>query len=220
MKILIADDHWVVRESLKQVMRKVRQASDPFEATTFEEALAILREHPDIDLMLVDLIMPGFEEFAGLKRLRSEFPEIPIVVVSVHEDLEYIVRSISYGVIGYIPKSAGAPEIIQALERVLSGDVSFPRRILEQGSGGARSELPSLPAESHDEQGQHLTNREREVLDHLGKGFSVQRIASELGVSPHTVRAHQGNLMKKLGLKDRSAMIHYAVNQARAAKSS
>ncbi len=227
MKIVIADDHWVVRESLKQVMRRVRQGAEAFEATTFEEALALLRQHPDIDLMLVDLIMPGFDEFAGLKRLRSEFPETPIVVVSVHEDLDYIVRSISHGVIGYIPKSAGAPEIIQALERVLAGEVSFPRHILERGSAAdpapaasteprrqaaARStEMPQRAAEP-----QPLTNREQQVLDQLGQGHSVQRIASELGVSPHTVRVHLSNLMRKLGLKDRSAMIHYAVNQARA----
>ena len=104
MKILIADDHWVVRESLKQVMKKVSKTFEPLEASTFEEAIEILREHGDIELMLVDLIMPGFEEFAGLKRLRSQFPEVPIVVVSVHEDVDYVIQSINHGVIGYIPK--------------------------------------------------------------------------------------------------------------------
>jgi DNA-binding NarL/FixJ family response regulator len=218
MKILIADDHWVVRESLKQVMRKVSRTFEPFEAATFEEALGILRQHGDIELMLVDLIMPGFEEFAGLKRLRSEFPEIPIVVISVHEDFEYVVQSINHGVIGYIPKSAGAPEIIRALTLVLSGEVAFPRAILERSRPGApeRAERPRPTAAEVDSRAiDRLTNREREVLGLLGRGLSAGRIAEELSLSPHTVRVHVGNLMRKLGLKDRSAAIHYAVNVAR-----
>jgi DNA-binding NarL/FixJ family response regulator len=115
MRILIADDHWVVRESLKLVMKKLRQRFEPLEAATFEEAITILRAHPDVDLMLIDLIMPGFEEFAGLQRLRETFPEVPVVVISVHEDADYVLRSISFGVVGYIPKSAGGAEIERAL---------------------------------------------------------------------------------------------------------
>jgi len=213
MKILIADDHWVVRESLKQVMKKVSRTFEPFEAATFEESLQILREHGDIELMLVDLIMPGFEEFAGLKRLRSEFPEIPVVVVSVHEDVEYVIQSINHGVIGYIPKTAGAPEIIRALTLVLSGEVAFPRQILERSRPTA--ERAERPKEGGQAAGiESLTNREREVLGLLGKGLSAARIARELRLSPHTVRVHVGNLMRKLGLKDRSEAIHYAVSLA------
>jgi DNA-binding NarL/FixJ family response regulator len=224
MKILIADDHWMVRESLKQVMKRVRQAFEAFEAATFEEALNLLRAHPDIDLMLIDLIMPGFEEFEGLKRLRTEFPETPVVVISVHEDIEYVVRSIGHGVIGYIPKSAGGQEIERALELVLAGDVSFPRRILEQSTAQFyRQTSETAPAKPSaaipDKDIRVLTNRERDVLDLLGRGFSVQRIATGLNLSSHTVRVHIGNLMKKLGLKDRSAAIHYAVSIANEAKS-
>jgi len=214
MKILIADDHWVVRESLKHVMKKVSRAFEPFEAATFAEALQILREHRDIELMLVDLIMPGFEEFAGLKRLRSEFPDVPIVVISVHEDFEYVIRSISHGVIGYIPKSSGAEEIVRALTLVLSGEVAFPRRILETPRT-AKEWSQRVPAGGGSQNVGNLTNREREVLDLLGKGLSAARIASELKLSPHTVRVHVGNLMRKLGLKDRSEAIHYAVSLGR-----
>lgn len=224
MKILIADDHWMVREALKQVMQRVRGSSDPLEAGNFEEALAILRAHPDVDLMLIDLIMPGFDEFEGLKRLRSEFPEVPVVVVSVHEDLHYVLRSISHGVIGYIPKSSGASEVVRALERVLSGEVSFPRHILEQGIAESPLEAaptpPARPAEPPAQGDELLTNREREVLTHLGKGLSVQRIAKELGLSPNTVRAHLGSLMKKLGFRDRASVIHYAVNRVGAKRAS
>jgi DNA-binding NarL/FixJ family response regulator len=211
MKILIADDHWVVRECLKQVMKRVHARLEPYEASTFAEAREVLREHPDMDLMLADLMMPGFDEFEGLRRLRSEHPDVPVVVVSVHEDFDHLVRSVAQGVVGYIPKSATGPEIESALERVLAGDVSFPRRILERppGSRGA----PGRGAA--DDRGLDLlTNREREVLDLVGSGRSVQRIAADLGLSDHTVRVHLGNLMRKLGLKDRAAVIHYAVSLA------
>jgi DNA-binding NarL/FixJ family response regulator len=216
MKILIADDHWVVRESLKQVMKKVSKTFEPFEAATFEEATEILRENADIELMLVDLIMPGFEEFAGLKRLRSEFPEVPIVVVSVHEDVEYVIQSINHGVIGYIPKTAGAEEIIRALTLVLSGEVAFPRHILERSQPSLdRAERPRVAPSAMRHGIESLTNREREILGLLGKGMSAARIAGALELSPHTVRVHVGNLMRKLGLKDRAEAIHYAVSLAR-----
>ena len=212
MKVLIADDHWIVRESLKQVVKRLHQELDVLEAATFEEAIHTLSRHPDTDLMLIDLIMPGFDEFDGLARLRARFPEVPVVVVSVHEDVEHILRSVEQGVIGYIPKSAGGPEVERAIERVLAGEVWFPRRIIERSGKGA-----SLGPRGTGEAGQSgretevLTKREYEVLMLLGQGLSVQRIAVELTLSAHTVRVHIGNLMKKLDLHDRSSTIRYAV---------
>lgn len=215
MKVLIADDHWVVRESLKQVIQRLQKQLVVFEAATFDEAITALRAHPDMDLLLVDLIMPGFDEFTGLHRLRTEFPEVPIVVVSVHEDVEHVIKSVEQGVIGYIPKSASGAEIERAFERVLAGEVSFPRRIIKQSSNGAPRATPEAAGEPSVDL---LTNREREVLSLLGKGYSVKRIAGDLSLTSHTVRVHLGNMMKKLGLEDRSATIHYAVNVVNEAK--
>lgn len=214
MKILIADDHWIVRESLKLVMKRFRKRFEPFEAATFEEAITILRDHPDVDLMLVDLIMPGFEEFAGLQRLRESFPEVPVVVISVQEDPDYVLRSISIGVVGYIPKSAGGAEIERALERVLAGEVSYPRTVLERTSNSPRriraAVTPQKPAAEA-----ALSTRENDVIRLLGEGLSVARIADHLQLSPHTVRVHLGNVMKKLGLKDRSEALHFAIDLVR-----
>ncbi|MFC7052051.1 response regulator [Hansschlegelia quercus] len=208
MKIVIADDHWMVRESLKQVMRRLEQSIDIHEAESFGEAARTLALHPDVDLMLIDLVMPGFDSFAGLRRLRKAFPTVPVVIVSVHEDVEHILRSLEQGVIGYIPKSAGAPEVERALERVLAGEVSFPRKIIERSAmadGGAKAALPPRD-------GLELTAREIEVLKALGQGRSVKRIATEHAVSEQTVRVHIRNVMKKRNLGDRSAVVHYALN--------
>jgi len=207
MKVIIADDHWVVRQSLKQVMRRLNQTLETYEAETFGELTALLAEHPDTSLILLDLVMPGFEELGGLRALRSKFPDVPVVVVSVHEDVDHVIRSVEQGVIGYIPKSAAGPEIERALERVLAGEVSFPRRIIERSS--APAERPKEPAGTRDLGA--LTERERDVLSLLGSGSSVKSIAEELGLSSQTVRIHLGNAMKKLNLRDRTSAVHYAV---------
>lgn len=222
MKILIADDHWVVRESLKQVVRRLHQTLEVFEAETFAEAETLLAEHPDVDLMLVDLVMPGFEEFDGLRRLRASFPDTPVVVISVHEDVDHVMRSLEQGVIGYIPKSSGGPEIERALERVLEGEVSFPRRIIERSSAPTpmrsavaapvRAQSAQVSAQGLERDADTLTARERDVISLLGQGYSVKRIASELDLSSQTIRVHLSNVMKKLNMRDRSEAVHYAIS--------
>ncbi|MBI1649632.1 LuxR C-terminal-related transcriptional regulator [Hyphomicrobium sulfonivorans] len=209
MKVIIADDHWVVRQSLKQVMRRLNQTLETYEAETFGELTALLGKHPDTSLVLLDLVMPGFEELGGLRALRTKFRDVPVVIVSVHEDVEYVIRSVEQGAIGYIPKSSDGPEIERALERVLAGEVSFPRRILER----SRSSSPPPPKTqaSSARDVDTLTERERDVLSLLGSGSSVKNIAEKLGLSSQTVRIHIGNAMKKLNLPDRTSAVHYAV---------
>lgn len=215
MKILIADDHWVVRESLKQVTKQLSRNFEPIEASDFKEVMDILAEHPTVGLMLIDLIMPGFGEFEGLRQLRSRYPEIPIVVISIHDDPEYVLQAIGHGVIGYIPKSAGAEEIIRALTRVISGEVSFPRHIIERsGVDSPRASRRSQADEGFDLD--VLTSRERGILALIGAGTPVSKIALKLAISPQTVRVHLGNAMRKLDLKNREETIHFAVNHARA----
>jgi DNA-binding NarL/FixJ family response regulator len=215
MQILFADDHWIVRESLKQVMLQVSEELEAFEADNFDRALEILDSNPSIELMLVDLIMPGFNEFEGLRKLRRHYPEIPIVVVSVHEDADYVLQSIAYGVIGYIPKTASPSDIVRALKRVLSGEVSFPRHLIAQaGTTPSRRspearQTPAPPFELDE-----LTRRERTVLSLMGTGRTVGDIASELEISPQTARVHVNNAMKKLGLRNRNEIIHFAVTNA------
>jgi DNA-binding NarL/FixJ family response regulator len=218
MKILIADDHWLMRKSLKEVLQKLDKTNSTYEASSFSECIGILERERNIDLVLADLVMPGFNEFDGLAQLRTRFPEIPMVVVSVHEDRTRVMHALDLGVIGYIPKSATGPEIEIAFERLLAGEIYVPRRLLERHDGAlpAPTRAPASPPTEMRENGglDALTNRERGVLDLLGKGYSVHRIAVELGLTTHTTRVHLSNLMRKLGLPDRSAAIHYAVNLA------
>jgi DNA-binding NarL/FixJ family response regulator len=210
LTILIADDHWVVRESLKQVARSIDANVDIKEASTFEEALSILDNHRYVGLILVDLVMPGIKEFEGLELLRRRFPTIPVAVISIHEDPDYVRQAIQNGVIGYIPKSANADEIRRALTRIFEGEVYFPRDLLTRSWPVA----PGEPPEESQASGPRLSEREDQILTLLGEGRAIPDIAENLGITPQTVRVHLGNAMRKLGLKNREAAILFAVNRS------
>ncbi|GAB5471140.1 MAG: response regulator transcription factor [Rhodospirillales bacterium] len=224
MKILIADDHWLVRDSIKHVLERVKGEFEPFDATTFEEAITILEANPGIALMVIDLIMPGFDEFAGLAKLKRSFPNIPIIVLSVHEDRDYVMKSIAHGVVGYIPKSTSGTDMVRAFSHVLEGDVSFPRHVLTQVSPAPAQETEATPPQQPRRRAvagdagaleiDTLTPRERDVLKLLGQGLSDSKIAGAMNISPNTVRVHVRKIMLKLGLADRAETIHYAVKFA------
>jgi DNA-binding NarL/FixJ family response regulator len=209
LTILIADDHWMVRESLKAVLRRLDRGQTVLEASSFDEALEVLSANHDVEMFFVDLVMPGVDEFVGLQRVRSEFPDVPIAVVSVHEDRERLMFAIEAGAVGYIPKSASGQEIESAIERILAGDVYFPRRLIRQSA----SSTP--PVEIPNDAVASLTPREKELLGFLGNGYSVRKIAEALGISDHTVRVHLSNLVRKLGHSDRAETIHFAINLAK-----
>ncbi len=206
MKVLIADDHWMIRASLKHAMSSIDASVETVDAESFQEASERLAQHLDIDLMLIDLVMPGLSGLDGLRTLRASYPDIPIAVISVHEDRDHVLQAISEGVIAYIPKSAAGAELVRALSLVLNGGVYFPRDIL-QGSR-LRTELPSPQSDGnlYGELGAELTAREHQILDRLSQGFSTNSIATDLGLSPNTVRVHLRNANLKLKIKDRAQL--------------
>ena len=207
MTILIADDHWVVRESLKQVARGIDAGVDIKEAASLEEAIVILERSGPISLILIDLVMPGMKDFEGLELLRRRFPSIPVAVISIHEDPDYVRQAIQNGVIGYIPKSANAEEIRRALTRIFEGEVYFPRDLLTRSWPGAAE---SATNDENDPNAPRLSEREDEVMKLLGGGHAVSEIAELLGITAQTARVHLGNAMRKLGLRNRESAILYA----------
>jgi DNA-binding NarL/FixJ family response regulator len=208
MKILIADDHWIVRETLRQVLKQLGRRDEIVEASSFGEMLQVIDNSPDIGLILVDLVMPDFEAFDGLKALRRRVPQVPLVVISVHENREHVLQAINLGVIGYIPKTAPPQELLEALRLVMDGHVSYPRHILQQA--GEQQEISRAPSQAT---AARLTDRESDVLLLLGEGTSVSRIAEKLELSPHTVRVHISNMMRRLDFGDRASLLHYAINR-------
>lgn len=205
MRILVADDHWMIRASLKQAVNKIDPEIQVVEACTFSEALELLNVHSDIELTFIDLIMPGHSEFEGLRSLRAQHPTVPVVIISVYDDREHLLQAVSEGVIGYIPKSIDAPEMLTALTTILRGGVYFPRDILQ----GLRAPSNLLPEDSANATA--LTARETQVLSLLGGGASNPEIAEKLEMSPNTVRVHIRNLGMKLNLRERSELSAYGL---------
>lgn len=213
MKVLIADDHWMIRTSLKHAIGNLDSSLETVDASTFDEAAEALENHHDIELMFFDLVMPGLSEFDGLRTLRARYPDIPIAVISVHEDRDYVLRAIEEGVIAYIPKSAEGSELVKALTLVLNGGVYFPRDILQGNRFGGILPSTSDPEPAATESGSALTAREEQILTLVVNGRSNVKIAEELGLSPNTVRVHLRNVGLKLNIKDRADFAAYKASR-------
>jgi DNA-binding NarL/FixJ family response regulator len=187
LRVLVADDHPLYREALRRVVGDVRADAEFAEAADYAELLARTTEDERFDLILVDLMMPGGDEFNGLVTLRKRAPLTPVIVVSSRTDRASIERAISCGVAGYIPKSASKTVMARAIRSVLAGDVSLPEngeRIRPAGS-------------------EQLTPRQYAVLEQLARGNSNRQIATDLGIEEITVKAHISAILRKLKVKNR-----------------
>lgn len=200
MKVLVADDHWMIRSSLRHAIEEIDQSFGVLEAATFADIQRSLRSNHDIDFIFIDLVMPGLSEFDGIRRLRSRYPDIPIAVISVHEDRDYVLQAITEGAVAYIPKSAEGSELVRALRVVLHGDVYFPREILRGGANHLPGTEPTRrrPQASNGE----LTKREQEIHELIKGGSNSSEVASALGLAANTVRVHLRNINLKLQLMD------------------
>lgn len=203
MKILVVDDHSVFRTGLVQLLKSLDDEIEILEANRFDEAEKTVSANLDIDLITVDLVMPDSEPFAGLERLRSAAPQIPVVVLSVVEQRRDVIRAIELGAMGYIPKAATAEEILLGLRQVLDGNIYVPRALLSQSEATRPAASPSAVADSK-RLVEALTQRQKEVFELLAQGKSNPEIARELGVSAHTVRIHISAILRALGVSNRT----------------
>lgn len=199
-RILIADDHPLFRDALKNALSDGSQALDVKEAGTFEDVRTILDEDDSYDLILLDLKMPGVQGFSGLMYLRAQYSAVPIIVVSASEDPQVIRTSFEFGAAGFVPKSAGADSIREALSHVMEGGVWVPPGL-------------DLDAETESEGAQlaaklsTLTPQQVRVLMMLSQGLLNKQIAYELSVSEATVKAHVSAILQKLGVDSRTQAV-------------
>ncbi len=205
-RILLIDDHPFMRAGLAQLINLQPELTVCCEAGNPAEAFqAIKKDRPD--LVLSDLTMPGRSGLEFVKDLLAAEPKLPVLVVSMHDELVYAERALRAGARGYIMKEAGGENLLAAIRQVLRGEVYVsPRlsaRILEGMSGGRPRGSSSPIAE--------LTDREFEVFQMIGNGKSTRDIAAQLHLSPKTVDVHRGHIKEKLALKDSTALIRHAV---------
>ncbi|MFZ5732569.1 MAG: response regulator [Pseudomonadota bacterium] len=198
--LVIADDHPLFRGALRQAVATGMTAAQVDEAGSFEELTALLEGGPEVDLILLDLSMPGISGFSGLIYLRAQYPAVPVVVVSASDDLETIRRSMEFGASGFIPKRFGVETLHDAIAKVMAGDVWIPPDI--DLSVGGDPELMRLR-----DRLVTLTPQQVRVLMMLSQGLLNKQIAYELGVSEATIKAHVSAILQKLGVESRTQAV-------------
>ncbi|GAB3312146.1 response regulator transcription factor [Luteimonas notoginsengisoli] len=198
--ILVADDHPLFREALRGAVQRVLPDVQLREAEDVDALYALVEAEPDADLLLLDLNMPGAQGFSALVHLRALHPQLPIVMVSAREEPAVMRRALDHGAMGFIPKSADAATLGEAITRVLDGDRWAPAAALA---------APPASADEHDaaQRLQGLTPQQFRVLQMLGEGLLNKQIGYELGVSEATVKAHMTAILRKLGASNRTQAV-------------
>lgn len=197
---VVADDHPLFRGALKQALAGVGEGSRVLEAGDFDGVKSLIAGHQDVDLVLLDLTMPGASGLSGLVALRGLDSVVPIVVVSAHDDPVTIRRALELGASGFISKSASMDEIRQAVRTVIDGGVASPEGIDLGEEGDA--EVSDLIARL-----QTLTPQQTRVLGMLAEGLLNKQIAYELNVSEATIKAHVSAVLQKLGVDSRTQAV-------------
>jgi DNA-binding NarL/FixJ family response regulator len=200
VRVLIADDHPLVLGALRRAVSGAIPGARIHEAADFESLAAALEETPDMDLVLLDLTMPGVRGFSGLLFLRSERPGVPVIVVSGNEDRAVMRHCIEFGAAAYIPKSLDVETMRAAIRKVIEGGQWTPPDL-------------DLAAQPHREASalvrrlSSLTPQQVRVLMMLSQGLLNKQIAYELGVSEATVKAHVSAILQKLGVESRTQAV-------------
>jgi DNA-binding NarL/FixJ family response regulator len=199
-RLLIADDHPLFRGALREAVVGLIDRANIVEAGTFEEMSKLLDKGGEVDLILLDLSMPGVRGFSGLMFLRAQYPSVPVVVVSANDDPSVIRRCMDFGASGFIPKTLGVDQMRDAIKRVLGGGVWTPPDV--DLSGGSDAESAALMARLAT-----LTPQQVRVLMMLSEGMLNKQIAYELSVSEATVKAHVSAILQKLGVDSRTQAV-------------
>lgn len=195
IRVLVADDHTVVREGIRHVLEGEAGFAIVAEAATAADAVRLAESHHP-DVVLLDITMPGESGLQAAARLRRSVPEARILILSMHDNPEYVLESVRAGAHGYLLKDSAATELRQAIRAVHRGEEYFSAPIAHRLRAAVRGQAGELPGPL-----EVLTGREREVLVGIALGRTNKEIAGELGISHRTVETHRESLMRKLGIK-------------------
>ncbi|KQQ33236.1 LuxR family transcriptional regulator [Duganella sp. Leaf126] len=200
IKILLVDDHPLVRDGLRARLEAMPQFEVVAEAGGAAEALEQAAHHP-IDLVLMDINMRGANGIEATAQFKQAFPRIAVLILSMHDKLEYVSQAIQAGARGYVLKDAPGKDIVVAIETVMSGGIYYSAALARQ----------LAQPQNTDNQ---LTSREHEVLRHIANGESNKQIARALDLSVRTVETHRLNIKRKLGIEGQAELIRFAVQHA------
>ena len=199
-RLVIADDHPLFRGALREAVTGLFDNTGIAEAGTFDEVAELLERDGEVDLVLLDLAMPGARGFSGLMYLRGQYPAVPVIVVSANDDPAAIRRCMDFGASGFIPKTLGVDRMREAIAAILKGGIWTPPDFdLAVGSDAATAQLMRRMAT--------LTPQQVRVLMMLSEGLLNKQIAYQLNVSEATVKAHVSAILQKLGVESRTQAV-------------
>ncbi|MDA9475170.1 LuxR family transcriptional regulator [Bradyrhizobium sp. CCBAU 65884] len=203
MRFLIVEDHPLFREALEGALQMATPDAEMLQANSIDGALELLASRPDVDLILLDLSIPGTTGLSGIIRIRKAFPRVPVVIVSGHQDAQIISGALSLGVSGYILKSSSKQELAHSIGEVVRGAVCLPAAFRAL----ARPQRSPIAAQELLKRLHDLTPQQLRVLEMLKRGLQNKQIAFELKISETTVKVHVSDILRKLNVMSRTKAI-------------
>lgn len=200
-ELLIADDHPLFREALHGLVAKLYPSTAIYEADSISSLYTLVEDRPNADLLLLDLNMPGAAGYSALVHLRAQHPQLPIVIISAHEDPVLIRRALDHGAMGFIPKSVDSKTLSEALQEILMGNTWLPENIALN--------VPTISIEEKEAANllRELTPQQFRVLQMVSTGQLNKQIAHELNVSEATIKTHMTAILRKLGATNRTQAV-------------
>lgn len=204
MKFLISDDHAIVRKGLKDLLREEFPRAEFFEAVNSQEAISLVSSHA-MDVILLDISMPGRNGMETLKQLRAMGIKSPILMLSMHSEDQYAVRALRAGASGFINKECANDELLSAIHKVLTGKKYITETVAEKLADSVGKPEQKLLHES-------LSDREMQVLQQIASGKTVSEIAEEISLSVNTVSTYRARILEKLSLNNSAELTRYAID--------
>jgi two-component system invasion response regulator UvrY len=203
IKVLVADDHPVVREGLKQILAEAQDIDVAAEAEDGHELLEKVRKQA-FDVVVLDLTMPGLMGLDALKQLKSEHPNLPILILSIHPEEQYALRVLRAGASGYLTKASAPDRLIGAIRKVHRGGNYVSSSLAERLADELRGDITKLPHE-------FLSDREYQVMCLIASGKTVTEIGDQLALSVKTVSTYRSRILEKMRMKTNAELTHYAI---------
>lgn len=210
MKILLVDDHALFRDGMRYVLQQLTGPVEILEAGNFPDALKLAMQHPDLDMVLLDLHMPGSEGAASIKFFHQRYPQIPLVVVSGEEGRSVMEKVMDAGASGFVCKNSSAAVMLDALNLVLAGGVYIPQQMMQQHIAQVEKEVAQAGGRSMRSNEYGLTGRQMQVLAHLASGASNREIAELMRLAEGTVKIHVAAAYQALRVNNRMEAVKVA----------
>ena len=210
MRIVVADDHALVRGGIGLLIKSLHPNTELIECNAYESVLKVLDGDEPVDLLLLDLMMPGMDLVRSVKHICANWADVPVIVISMRDDMQTIREVLRAGAVGYIPKTSSPDVTTNAIRLVLSGGIYVPPDVLQLGFGTGDSQPgkgPDAAAGGGQARPLGLTARQEDVIALISEGYSNKEIATELNLTPGTIKMHLSRIYKVLGVKSRTEAI-------------